>query len=104
MASYLITGCSRGLGLELTKQLVSASPDSVRLVIATGRSSSPSPALKQVLDSSEGRARYVKLEITNDSSIRAAFEQVEDIVGGAGLDVLVNNAGIQIFEGSASSM
>lgn len=104
MSSYLITGCSRGLGLELVKQLISA-PSSVSTVFATARSPTPSGPLSDVIKSSGGRICFVQLDVTNDQSIGAATEQVAQQLGDKGLDVLINNAGIQIFEkGGASGM
>jgi NAD(P)-dependent dehydrogenase (short-subunit alcohol dehydrogenase family) len=95
MASYLITGCSRGLGLELTK-LLSSSP-TVSTVFATARSLTPD--LEDVVNSSSGRVHFVPLDVTKDDSIAAAAEEVTRKLGsGNGLDVLVNNAGIQILE------
>ncbi|KAI9745951.1 MAG: hypothetical protein M1818_000632 [Claussenomyces sp. TS43310] len=105
MASYLITGCSRGLGLELVKQLVSASSSSVGLVFATARSTTPSAALSDMINSSGGRVRFVQLDVTDDDSIEAATKEVAHQLGDKGLDVLINNAGIQSLEmGGASCM
>ena len=95
MASYLITGSSRGIGLELTKLLTSSSD--VRTVFATARSLSP--ALQEVVNSSNGRVQFVPLEVAKEDSIAAAVQEVTQKLGpGNGLDVLVNNAGIQILE------
>jgi len=104
MASYLITGCSRGLGLELVKQLILAPTTSVGSIFATARSPTPSVSLKEIIDSSKGRVRYVELEITDDKSIATALKHVTEEVGDKGLDVLINNAGIQILEGPVSGM
>lgn len=94
MASYLITGCSRGLGLELTK-LLAASP-SASLIFATARRETT--ALKSIVDSSDGRVIYVHLEVTDDASIASAVKTVTGKLHGNGLDVLINNAGIQVLE------
>jgi NAD(P)-dependent dehydrogenase (short-subunit alcohol dehydrogenase family) len=93
MASILITGCSRGLDLELTK-LSSLSTD-ISIVFATARSLTP--ALQDVVDSSGGCVQFVSLDVTKDDSITAAVQEVTKKLGpGKGLDVLVNNAGIQL--------
>ena len=105
MASYLVTGSSRGLGLELVKQLVSASSSSVGAIFATARSPTPSAALNHAINTSGGRVRFVQLDITDDGSIGAAAREVSRQLGTKGLDVLINNAGIQIYEaGGASGM
>ena len=101
MASYLITGSSRGIGLEVTK-LLSSSP-SVGTVFATARSLSS--ALQDVINSSSGRVHFVPLEVTKDDSIAAAVKEVTQKLGdGKGLDVLINNAGIQLPAESVSEL
>ncbi|KFY93043.1 hypothetical protein V500_03939, partial [Pseudogymnoascus sp. VKM F-4518 (FW-2643)] len=92
MASYLITGSSRGIGLEVTKLLTSSSD--VGIVFATARSLSQ--ALQDVIASSGGRVYFVSLEVTKEDSIAAAVREVTEKLAGKGLDVLINNAGIQI--------
>lgn len=95
MTSYLITGCSRGIGL-LTTKLLSSSP-AVGKVFATARSMSP--ALQELIDESNGRVQFVALDVCSESSISAAVEVVTQKLGaGRGLDVLINNAGIQLLE------
>ncbi|RFU31414.1 hypothetical protein B7463_g4908, partial [Scytalidium lignicola] len=95
MASYLITGCSRGFGLELTRLLSSSS--AVSILFATARSLTP--ALQDIVDSSNGRVHFVPLDVTKDDSITAASQEVTGVLGAdRGLDVLINNAGIQILE------
>lgn len=103
MASYLITGCSRGLGLEMTKILSSSAPDAVSTVFATARNLTP--ALKEVIDASNGRVQFVTLDVLDESSITAAVSKVTQLLGpDKGLDVLINSAGIQILEKSATQM
>jgi len=98
MSSYLITGCSRGLGLELVKQLLSAPASSVRTVIATSRDLSPSAALDEQIQSSQGRAIYVQLNVLDEETIRSACQHASQILKDQGLDVLINNAGIRVIE------
>jgi NAD(P)-dependent dehydrogenase (short-subunit alcohol dehydrogenase family) len=95
MASYLITGCSRGLGLALTSHLLTFPPSDVGAIIATARNESPS--LKELVQKSEGRVKYIQLDTTNDSSIKNAVAEVQRILEGKGLDVLINNAGISRY-------
>lgn len=91
MASFLITGANRGLGLAFTKYLVSLTASQVSIIFAAARSESA--ALKEVIASSGGRVVYIKLEITNEENVKEAVRQVEKILGDKGLDVLINNAG-----------
>lgn len=100
MATYLITGCSRGLGLELTKQLITSS--AVGTVFATARKASP--ALKDLINAANGRVHFIALDICSQDSISEAVRQVGRQLGdGNGLDVLIHNAGIQILEKEGAS-
>ena len=94
MASYLITGCSRarGLGLALATQLVSLPTSEVGIVFATARSETP--PLQTLAKSSSGRLVFIKLDAANQSDVENAVKQVEHALGGKGLDVLINNAGV----------
>jgi len=95
MASYLITGCSRGLGLALTSHLLSFPTSEVGTIIATARTESAT--LKGLVQKSGERVKFVQLETTNETSIKNAVAEAEKILGEKGLDVLVNNAGILRF-------
>jgi NAD(P)-dependent dehydrogenase (short-subunit alcohol dehydrogenase family) len=102
MASYLITGCSRGLGLAIASHMLSFPTSQVGTIIATSRSESS--ALKDLVLKSEGRVKHIQLDATNEASIKKAATQAEQALGEKGLDVLINNAGILKFtpEGIAS--
>lgn len=92
MASFLITGCSRGLGLALVLELVSRPASEIGKVFATSRGDSS--ALTELAKASPGRVELVKLDVTDQESIKKAAAQVEGVVGDKGLDVLINNAGV----------
>lgn len=94
MSTYLITGCSRGLGLAFVKELVEGEHASVRLVIATSRNPQAPAALQAIIDSAPDRVKHVSLDVTDQASINEAVKTVQDILGKSGLDVLINNAGI----------
>jgi NAD(P)-dependent dehydrogenase (short-subunit alcohol dehydrogenase family) len=93
MSSYLITGCSRGIGLELATQLASSSEAST--VFAAARKESP--ALKELIQKYNGRVVLVHIEATDSISIKQAVLDVEKSLDGKGLDVLINNAGIMDY-------
>jgi NAD(P)-dependent dehydrogenase (short-subunit alcohol dehydrogenase family) len=94
MASYLVTGSGRGLGLELVTQLLALPSSQVSTVFATTRSS-PTTALQTLIDKSNGRLVHIPLVVTDKSSIDNAVTLVDGKLNGKGLDVVVNNAGIQ---------
>ncbi|GLA14502.1 hypothetical protein AnigIFM62618_000884 [Aspergillus niger] len=92
MASYLVTGSTRGIGFELVRQLSEKSPSEVSTIIATSRSVNAS--LQDLADRHPGRVVLVPLDVTVPESIHKAAQTVESIMGDKGLDVLINNAGI----------
>ncbi|KIW09788.1 hypothetical protein PV08_11888 [Exophiala spinifera] len=93
MSSYLVTGAGRGIGLELVRQLAKQPPGDVSTVFAATRGKA-SDTLKRIIDSSCGRVVHVSMVITDRSSLDRAASEVEDKLGGRGLDVLINNAGV----------
>lgn len=92
MASILITGTSRGLGLALVNELVSLPTSQIGTIFATARSNAL--ALDEIVEKSSGRVVFVKLDVTDQDSIKKAAGEVEKVLGPEKpLDVLVNNAG-----------
>jgi len=93
MASYLITGAGRGLGLEMVRVLSQKPASEVSAIFATIRSAPP-PALQEIISQSQDRVIAVQLEVTDQASIAAAASEVKEKLGGRGLDVLINNAAV----------
>ncbi|KAI9061965.1 NAD-P-binding protein [Trametes sanguinea] len=89
--TWLVTGTSRGIGLEIVKQLV-ANP--VNLVVAALRNPDKAPALHGLKTTAKGKLHIVKLDVSNFDSIRESVKQIEPILGDIGLDYLVSNAGV----------
>src|SRR5882762_8982052 len=83
MTATLITGANKGLGFETARRLVAAG----HTVYIGSRDAALGRRAADRLD-----ARAVRLDVTDDASVAAAVTAVET---GGGLDVLVNNAGIQ---------
>jgi NAD(P)-dependent dehydrogenase (short-subunit alcohol dehydrogenase family) len=83
MTTILITGANKGLGFEAARQLIAAG----HAVYLGSRDASRGRRAAEQLG-----ARLVQLDVTDDTSVTAA---AETIAAGGGLDVLVNNAGIQ---------
>ena len=91
MSSYVITGCTRGLGLAMAEHLATFPSSEVDRIFATGRGEST--ALKALTQSSAGKVQFIRMDSSKEISIKAAVAEVDRILEGQGLDVLVNNAG-----------
>ena len=85
----LITGAARGIGAAIATAFV----DNGAVVYLTDIDDATGRALALALG---GRARYLHLDVREESEWQAAMAQVID--ERAGLNVLVNNAGITGFE------
>lgn len=90
--TWLITGCSSGLGLSLTRIAQAGG----HKVIATSRNPSCTPELVAEIESNGGK--WIQLDVANaqqsssDSDVIARLENE-----GHHIDVLVNNAGYSIY-------
>jgi NAD(P)-dependent dehydrogenase (short-subunit alcohol dehydrogenase family) len=84
MTTTLITGANKGLGFETARQLIAAG----HTVWIGSRDAGRGQRAAELLG-----ARLVVLDVTDDASVAAAATAVE---AGGGLDVLVNNAGIEV--------
>ncbi|RKE16896.1 SDR family NAD(P)-dependent oxidoreductase [Streptomyces sp. TLI_171] len=84
MTTILITGANKGLGYESARRLVEAG----HTVYVGARD-----AVRGNAAAAELGARFVQLDVTDDASVAAAAAAVE---ADGGLDVLVNNAGIEV--------
>jgi len=89
MASVLITGTSKGIGLETALVLARAG----HTVYATMRSPEKAPELAQRA-AAEGLPIHVsRMDVDSDSSVAEGMAEIEKRAGL--VDVLVNNAGIE---------
>uniref|UniRef100_A0A8C9GE84 C-factor n=1 Tax=Pavo cristatus TaxID=9049 RepID=A0A8C9GE84_PAVCR len=90
----LLTGSNRGIGLELVRQLLER-PHPPTHVFATCRDPE-GPRGKELRDlaSKHPNLMLVKLDVANPSAIVSAAKIVEGKLNGAGLNLLINNAGI----------
>ncbi|WIB77497.1 oxidoreductase [Curtobacterium sp. MCPF17_002] len=84
MATWLITGCSTGLGRALAEAVLDHGDNAV----VTARDVS---AVQDIADRHPDTALAVALDVTDDDTVRAAVEAAEQRFGS--VDVLVNNAG-----------
>lgn len=90
--SVLVTGSSRGIGLQLVTQLARSS-DRPATIVATARDPTASPDLQELSKTYPG-VHIVKLDVDSQQSISSALEEVQSIVGNNGLNCLINNAAI----------
>jgi NAD(P)-dependent dehydrogenase (short-subunit alcohol dehydrogenase family) len=84
MTTTLITGANKGLGFEAGRQLIAAG----HTVYLGSRD-----ARRGRLAAEQLGARMVLIDVTEDASVAAAARTIE---ADGGLDVLVNNAGIEM--------
>jgi NAD(P)-dependent dehydrogenase (short-subunit alcohol dehydrogenase family) len=80
--TYLITGASRGIGLQFVKQLLARGDR----VIAGARSPSTATYLQEIKND---KLQIIQLDVTDINSIKAAAAEV-DRIAPEGIDVLIN--------------
>ncbi|RAR00742.1 short-chain dehydrogenase/reductase SDR [Stemphylium lycopersici] len=103
MTTYLITGSSRGIGLTLVSILARKEASEVGKVFAAARTETA--ALKNIISDSAGRVEFIPLDVISEEAAKEAAERVGQSLGGKGIDVLINNAGIlSRTEGGAPNM
>ncbi|QIW98339.1 hypothetical protein AMS68_003857 [Peltaster fructicola] len=96
MSTFLVTGTSRGIGLELVRQLASSSE--AKTVVAVTRDNK-STALQTIIDESKGRVVNVIIpDIIDEKTVQSAVPEIEKALSGAPLDVLINNAGAAAYD------
>ncbi|XP_029952248.1 uncharacterized protein LOC115391948 [Salarias fasciatus] len=92
--SVLVTGASRGLGLQIVETLASGG-FSPRKIIATTRN--PAGAQKlQELTEKYPNIHIVPLDVLSQESIESCVEEAGRLLQDEGLNCLINNAGINV--------
>src|SRR6266853_351930 len=86
MPTVLITGASRGLGLEFTRQYLADG----NTVIAACRSPDAAHGLAQLARESKGTLSVVQVDVADTESVRRCAAQVKSPT----VDILVNCAGV----------
>lgn len=84
----VVTGASRGLGLELVRQHAEKGD----LVFATCRAPDKAAALAALADVHDGRVAVGRLDVASPESIEEGALQADRVLGG--VDVLWSNAGV----------
>ena len=85
MPRILITGASRGLGLEHARQYLAKGWE----VVATARNPETATGLQALEPQNGGSLRALQLDVTDHARVDAVAEQL----AGESLDILLNNAG-----------
>ena len=86
----LVTGANKGIGLEVARQLAQLG----HTVLIGARDAARGEQAADALRAEGLDAHFLRLDVTDDASIAAAASTVEAQFGR--LDVLVNNAGVQL--------
>jgi len=89
-ANILITGCSRGLGLEMVKQLA---PKNTGKIFASCRAPEDAIELGKLAEQHEN-IFVTQLDVTNLNSFKDLNDNIKKFCGTDGLNILVNNAGV----------
>ncbi|HEX4480680.1 MAG TPA: SDR family NAD(P)-dependent oxidoreductase, partial [Rudaea sp.] len=89
----LVTGATRGIGLETVRQLAAKGTH----VILAGRDKSKAEAAARSLKSAQLDVDSIALDVTDSKSIAAAVGEITRKHGR--LDILINNAGVFIDDG-----
>ena len=98
MKTFFITGCNKGIGLGLVREVLSHG----HRVIATCRKPSEATALNQLLSEYSKHLSVVELDVVNDASIARLQSQCATLPA---VDVLINSAGIcKEYEKSISTL
>ena len=84
MSTWLITGCSTGLGRALAEAVIGAGHNAV----VTARDAAK---VADLADAAPERVLAAALDVTEPEQVASAVQQAEERFGG--IDVLVNNAG-----------
>ncbi|MDO5580539.1 MAG: glucose 1-dehydrogenase [Planctomycetia bacterium] len=96
MKTALITGGSRGIGAEIARALGKAG---YRTIVNYNKSEGPAEKICEEIRNSGGEAFAIKADVGSWKEIQNLFDEIESRFGM--VDVLVNNAGIEIRKSSA---
>ncbi|KAF7594144.1 hypothetical protein BBP40_009993 [Aspergillus hancockii] len=91
MATYIVTGSSRGLGLAMAKGL--APQDSIYICLVVAAARTCSPALEDVIRHAGGRVVFIPGDVSSESSILSSVEQASSALPETIVVVLINWAG-----------
>ncbi|MHB9288900.1 SDR family NAD(P)-dependent oxidoreductase [Halobacteriales archaeon Cl-PHB] len=94
----IVTGGSRGIGEAVAVGLAEAGAD----VVPVARSEDALEATADRIEAAGGDALAIPLDVTDEAAVQACFDEVEETFGG--VDVLVNNAGVNPYFGDSQDI
>ncbi|XP_056138497.1 C-factor [Lampris incognitus] len=92
--NIIVTGANRGIGLELIRQLVEHAEEIHIFACCREPEGARAKALGELADQHSEQITIVKLDTTDEASILAAVQKIGERVNAHGLNLLINNAGI----------
>ncbi|WP_313695396.1 SDR family NAD(P)-dependent oxidoreductase [Halorarum halobium] len=87
----VVTGSTRGIGAGCARRLAAEGAN----VVVTGRSTDAGEGTVAAIEDAGGEAQFVRADMRDPDDIVALFEATVERFGG--LDVLVNNAGVETY-------
>lgn len=96
MANVLVTGGGRGFGLALVGLLASLPESTISKIFVTTRGNPPEN-LRKIIEAADKRVVHIECKVVDVSSVKRAAVEIEEKLGGEGLDILINNIGVSIY-------
>ncbi|ORY01134.1 NAD-P-binding protein [Basidiobolus meristosporus CBS 931.73] len=90
MSQYIVTGASRGLGLEFVRQILGKPGTKV---FACCRNPQAATRLEELRRQAGKRLSIHQLDVTSEISIQRSVQEISKLADN-GVDILINNAGI----------
>jgi 3-oxoacyl-[acyl-carrier protein] reductase len=89
----VVTGASSGIGAGIAKALAA---EGATVIVNYSKSRDGADAVVAAIEAGGGKASSMQADMSNAADVVAMFQRVKDTHGK--LDVLVNNAGVAVFE------
>ena len=89
----VVTGASSGIGAGIAKALAA---EGATVIVNYSKSRDGADAVVAIIEAAGGKATSMQADMSNSAEVVRLFQRVKDAHGK--LDVLVNNAGVAVFE------